>query len=50
VSFIRKSEDDFQEAKLDVIDWPGNSPDLSPVENLWSTRKSRLQKFVCTTM
>jgi len=50
VSFICKSEDDFQEAKLNVIDWPGNSPDLNPIENLWSVRKSRLQKFDCTTM
>jgi len=31
VSFICKSEDDFQEAKLNVIDWPGNSPDLNPL-------------------
>jgi len=29
-----KSEDEFQEAKLNVIDWPGNSPDLNPTENL----------------
>ena len=50
VSFTWKSEDDFQEAKLNVIDWPGNSPDLNPIENLWSVRKSRLQKFDCTTM
>jgi len=50
VSFIWKSGDDFQEAKLNVIDWPGNSLDLNPVENLWSVRKSRLQKFDCTTL
>jgi len=24
----------IQEAKLNVIDWPGNSPDLNPIENL----------------
>ena len=47
-SFIWESEEDFQEANLNVIDWPGNSPDLNAIENLWSVRKSRLQKFDCT--
>jgi len=32
--FHLKNEDDFQEAKLDVIDWRGNSPALNPIENL----------------
>jgi len=50
MSLIWKSEDDFQEAKLNVIDWPGNSLDLNPIENLWSIRKSRLQKFDRITM
>ena len=22
-----------------MLDWPGNSPDLSPIENLWSKMK-----------
>jgi len=24
----------FRKHKLNVLDWPGNSPDLSPTENL----------------
>ena len=50
MSFIWKSEDDFQQARLNVVDWPGTSTVFNPVENLWSIRKSRLQKFDCTTM
>jgi hypothetical protein len=27
-----------------VIDWPGNSPNLNPIENLWSFIKGQLKK------
>jgi len=26
-----------------IKDWPGNSPDISPVENLWAVMKAKLQ-------
>ena len=39
----------FNEAAINVLDWPGNSPDLNPIENRWSILKSRLQKLDCTT-
>lgn len=35
--------------KLKVLEWPGNSPDLNPIENLWSVIKNRLGKMDCTT-
>ena len=34
---------------ISVLDWLGNSPDLNPIENLWSIIK-RLRKRDCTTM
>ena len=39
----------FQAEKITVLDWPGNSPDLNPIENLWAIIKRRIMTKDCPT-
>jgi hypothetical protein len=34
----------LREKRVDVMDWPGNSPNLNPIENLWSIMKKKLKE------
>jgi transposase len=38
MSYLKEYENEFT-----VMDWPGNSPDLNPIENCWSYMKRRLK-------
>jgi hypothetical protein len=38
MAFLKEKEDDST-----VMDWPGNLPDLNPIENVWAHMKLKLK-------
>ena len=40
----KRTKDFLADRHVDVIDWPANSPDLSPIENLWSWLKDEVER------
>lgn len=35
--------------KIPLLPWPGNSPDMNPIENVWALLKKEISKEVITT-
>jgi transposase len=45
VHTARIVRDFFDESNITVLEWPANSPDLNPTENLWSYLKRELDQY-----
>ena len=45
----KKVKAKLDEANISVLKWPGNSPDVNPIENMWSIVKQKLQTKDTTT-
>lgn len=38
----------MRKKKIPLLDWPGNSPDMNPIENVWAVLKNQLSKIIIT--
>ncbi|GFX70803.1 putative transposase like protein [Trichonephila clavipes] len=38
----------LSEQNIPLLDWPGNSPDMNPIENVWELTKREVAKDVIT--
>ena len=45
----KKIKTTFEKNHIKVLKWPGNSPSLNPIENLWTRVKIGLLKRDCTS-
>lgn len=39
----------FTENNIDLLDWPAQSPDLNPIEHLWSILKRKIKEHSITS-
>jgi len=46
----RLSQAFFRDKELKILDWPANSPDLNPIENIWGILKDAVEKRAPKTL
>ena len=44
----RKITDYFSDIGMELLPWPGNSPDMNPIEGIWHTLKAKVNTIVST--
>lgn len=42
----RVAKEYFEENEIELLDWPAQSPDMNPIETLWSIIKEKLVDFI----
>ena len=44
-----KTKNWINSKNIQTLEWPGNSPDMNPIEHLWAIVKQRIYKYRPTT-
>ena len=45
VIFSNSTSRYIRDRGIEIVDWPGNSPDMNPIENIWNVMKKQIGKL-----